>query len=145
MELTKNYYEQITEQIDKETGEVEIIERTVKRKVSKDKFIMLFLKDIRGIIDLSSKAEFKVLLAICEIVKYNSNEVILIKPVKEKIAEMSSVSYGSVQNAISKLRAKDILIRSASSTYILNPKYFFKGEDREKANVIKLTFEYQLH
>jgi len=143
MSETKNYYEQITEVVN-EDGEMEVLSRVVKRKVSRDKFILMYLKDIRGILGLSSKAEFKVLLAICELVRYNTNEVILIKPIKEKIADMSDLSYGGVQNAISQLRKKDVLIRSASSTYILNPKYFFKGEDKERTNVIKLTYEYQL-
>jgi hypothetical protein len=144
MSETKNYYEHITEVVN-EDGEMEMLSRVVKRKVSRDKFIMLYLKDIRGILGLSSKAEFKVLLAICEISGYNTNEVILIKPIKEKIATITDLSYGGVSNAISNLRKKDILIRSASSTYVLNPKYFFKGEDRERANVIRLTYEYQIN
>lgn len=142
--LTKNYYEHVTQTLDEETGEIKELERVVKRKVAKDKFIMFYLKDIKGILGLSSKAEFKVLLAICDFVGYNTNKVILIKPVKEEIAEMSGLSYGSVQNAISQLKKKEILIRSASSTYLLSPKFFFKGEDRERANVIKLTYEYEL-
>jgi hypothetical protein len=144
MAETKNYYEQITEVVN-EDGEIEMLSRVVKRKVSRDKFIMLYLKDIRGILGLSSKAEFKVLLSICEMVGYNTNEIILIKPIKEKIAAATDLSYGGVSNAISNLRKKDVLIRSASSTYVLNPKYFFKGEDRERANVVKLTYEYQIN
>ncbi len=30
--ITKNYYEEVTQTIDKETGELEYVQRTVKRK-----------------------------------------------------------------------------------------------------------------
>ena len=62
--ITKNYYEEVTQVLNKETGELEEVQRTVKRKVSRNQFVMFFFKDIQGLIDLSSKAEFKVLLAI---------------------------------------------------------------------------------
>lgn len=144
-ENAKNYYEEVVQTIDTETGEVEVVERKVKRKVSREKFIMMFLSDIQGIIGLTSKSEFQVLLAITELVSFNTNEVILIKPVKMIIAEKTKLKYDSVKNTISRLHKKEILIRKASSTYVLNPKYFFKGEDTARSSVLKWTIEYVIN
>jgi len=142
--ITKNYYEEVTQTIDKETGELESVQRTVKRKVSRDQFVMFFFKDIQGLIDLSSKAEFKVLLSICEMVGYNTNEVILIKSKKEDITKQTGLSYNSVHNTISRLCKKGILLRRAQALYILNPKFAFKGEEIQRAKKLKLILEYQL-
>jgi hypothetical protein len=142
--MSKNYYEQVESIIDHETGEVTEVKKTVKRRVARDKFIMLYLKDISSIIGLATKSEFKVLMSICNMAKYNSNEVILIKPKKEQIAEETGLNYDNVKNTISRLHKKEILIRTASSTYLLNPKYFFKGEETERAKALKLVFEYTL-
>ncbi len=142
--ITKNYYEEVTQTIDKETGELESVQRTVKRKVSRDQFVMFFFKDIQGLIDLSSRAEFKVLFSICEMVGYNTNEVILIKSKKEIIAKQTGLSYNSVHNTISRLCKKGILLRQAQALYILNPKFAFKGEEIQRAKKLKLILEYQL-
>lgn len=142
--ITKNYYEEVTQTLDKETGELESVQRTVKRKVARDQFVMFFFKDIQGLIDLSSKAEFKVLLSICEMVGYNTNEVILIKSKKEEMAKKTGLSYNSVHNTISRLCKKGILLRQAQSLYILNPKFAFKGEEIQRAKCLKLVLEYQI-
>ena len=142
--ITKNYYEEVTQTLDKETGELEAVQRTVKRKVARDQFVMFFFKDIQGLIDLSSRAEFKVLLAICEMVGYNTNEVILIKSKKEEMAKKTGLSYSSVHNTISRLCKKKVLLRRAQSLYILNPKFAFKGEEIQRAKKLKLVLEYQL-
>ena len=142
--ITKNYYEEVTQTIDKETGELESVQRIVKRKVSRDQFVMFFFKDIQGLIDLSSRAEFKVLFAVCEMVGYNTNEVILIKSKKEEIAKKTGLSYSSVHNTISRLCKKEVLLRQAQALYILNPKFAFKGEEVHRAKRLKLVLEYQL-
>ena len=141
---TKTYYEEIIQTVDKETGEIEVIEKKARRKVSRDKFIMMFLEDIQGVINLTSRAEFKVLIVICELVNYNTNEVILIKRIKEDIAKKISMSPASVANTIVRLAKKKILIKTSSSLYVLNPKYFFKGEEIERGKVLKLVLEYEL-
>lgn len=142
--ITKNYYEEVTQTIDKETGELESVQRIVKRKVSRDQFVMFFFKDIQGLIDLSSRSEFKVLFAVCEMVGYNTNEVILIKSKKEEIAEKTGLTYNSVHNTISRLCKKKVLLRQAQALYILNPKFAFKGEEVHRAKRLKLVLEYQL-
>jgi len=142
--VTKNYYEEVTQTIDKETGELETVRRTVKRKVSRDQFVMFFFRDIQGLIDLSSRAEFKVLLSICEMVGYNTNEVILIKSKKEEIVKKTGLSYSSVHNTISRLCKKKVLLRQAQALYILNPKFAFKGEEIHRAKKLQLVLEYQL-
>ena len=44
---TKNYYEEVTHVLNRETGELEEVTRTVKRRVSRNQFVMFYFKDIQ--------------------------------------------------------------------------------------------------
>jgi DNA-binding MarR family transcriptional regulator len=142
--MAKNIYEEVTQTLDKETGEVETIERKIKRKVKRDLFAMMYVEEIANLISNISPAEMKVLIAIVQRSEYNTNRIFLTKGVKDRIVNDTKLKYSTVHNSVSKLSQKDILIRETTSEYILNPKYFFKGEEVERAKVIKFIIEYRL-
>jgi len=149
--MQKNYYEEVVRTIDKDTGEVVEIQQTVKRKVEKDKFAMMYLKDISGILELNTKGEYKVMLSLVQRSHYNTNEVRIMKDVKLEIAEEVGLSYDSVRKSIINLTRKKIIVRKRDlqnnevrGVYILNPNYFFKGEDVERSKIIKLVLEYEI-
>ena len=148
--MAKNYYEDVTRTIDKDTGEVVEIQQRVKRRVERDKFAMIYLKDISSILDLGTKGEYKVLLALLPRSNYNTNEVRIMKDVKTDIAKETNLSLNSVNKAVKNLNSKEIIIRKKHEgeeirgVYILNPTYFFKGEDMERAKVFKMVLEYEI-
>jgi hypothetical protein len=142
--MTKNIYEEVTQTIDKETGEIEEVKRHVRRKIPRDKFAMIYVEEIVGLLEKTSPSETRVLVAILQDLQYNTNKIFLTKGVKERIATETDLKYGTVQNTIYSLNRKKILIRENSSEYLLNPNYFFKGEEIERAKVLKLVIEYHL-
>lgn len=124
-------------------------DKIIVKKVSADKFIRVYLEDIAGLIRLSD-GEIKMLQAIWEISEYNTNKVVLSSAVKKDIEEKmlalgKAIKIRSMNNIISKLSKRGILIPVPDRTamFILNPKYFWKGEELERGNVFKLTLQYE--
>ena len=149
--VVKTVFEEVTRTIDKNSGEVFDIQHKTIKKLERDKFAMVYLKDISGIIGLNSKGEFKTLLALVARIAYDTNEVRIMLDVKEQIAKETELSLNSIDKAVVNLTAKKILLRKMSSlgkemrgVYILNPKYFFKGEDLERAKIIQIVLQYEL-
>lgn len=124
-------------------------DKIIVKKVSADKFIRVYLEDIAGLIRLSD-GEIKMLQAIWEISEYNTNRVNLSSGVKKDIEEKmlangKAIKIKSMNNIISRLSKRGILIPVPDRTavYILNPKYFWKGEEIERGNTFKLTLQYE--
>lgn len=148
--MGKNYYEETNTTITND-GEVIEVNRKVKKKIDRDKFIMLYLKDMSSVIDLNSKGEFKVLLSIAKISGYNDNEIRLGKDVKMKIAQDTGLAYNYVHNTINRLSKKHMIMKKKAidgsnvrGVYILNPKYFFKGDDISRASLLRMVLEYHI-
>lgn len=134
--------------VDTNTGVLEGTKIIVK-KVNSAKFMRVYLEDIAGLICLSD-GEIKMLQCIWEISEYNTNRVILTSAVKKDIEEKLNkagkpIKIGSMNNIISKLSKRGILIAvpDRAATFILNPKYFWKGEELERGNTFKLTLQYE--
>jgi len=134
--------------LNKETAAIEG-EKIIMKKVSAAKFMRVYLEDIGALVRLSD-GEIKVLQCIWEISEYNTGRVILVSSVKKDIQEKLSkngkpMQMASMNNLISKLAKREILIAvpDRSATYILNPKFFWKGEEIERGNSFKLTVAYQ--
>jgi hypothetical protein len=77
---------------------------------------------------------------------YNTNLVAITKHIKKMISNDMNISESAVSNCIKPLIVKDILLRQGSArsaTYIINPKYYWKGtRDGRKANLkFTLTLE----
>lgn len=146
---TKNYFESVETTIDEE-GNVKELKKTVRRKVERDKFAMMYLKDISKLFEISTKGEYRVLIALVKRSSYNTNEVRVAKDVKEEIAEETGLAYSTVHQSVAKLSKSEIIIRKKKDgkevrgVYILSPKYFFKGEEMERARVVKLVMEYSI-
>lgn len=114
------------------------------RVVERDKFIQVYLEDMKGLLNLTSKTDIRVLISIWEKAQYNSNKIILIKAIKEDIAKEVGYSYQVVVNSISKLSKMDLLLREDTSVYYLNPKFFFKGSHKNRKDCFEFLIKYKL-
>lgn len=147
--MTKHYYEE-SERVITEDGEVKSITIKTRKRVQKDKFVMMYLEDLSGVLDLNTKGDYKVLLSLVSRAGYNTNEVRIQKDVKTEIAEETGLAYSSVNKAVVSLTRKKLIIRKVfqgktiRGIYTLNPKYFFKGSDIERNNVLQAVIEYEL-
>ncbi len=128
----------------------ERVETKIVRKVSPKDFIQVYLEDLSKLFNIGSPTEIKVLISLWKHTSFNKqgealgNKVVLIKSIKASIAEDIGTSIGTIDNAISKLVKKDLLIKTDRSVYLLNPKYFFKGYIPDRINVIRTVIEYQI-
>ena len=141
---TTKIYEEISKVVNHETGLVTEEKVVFKRQVEKERFMLVYLESISGILEINSPIEFKVLLALWEMSEFETNRVILVKPIKQDIAVKLKYGFKTVENAISRLSKKGLLVKKGAGIYFLNPKYFFKGSEIARANAIKIIFDFSL-
>lgn len=155
----------IQEVVNEETGEVSTVVAsheitTQKYYTNTDEFIQVYLKDISGVIRVSSKAEIQVLAHLWKCSNYTENDkengncVVLSAKVIDDIKEETGLTEASIRNLISKLsKPRDygntddttpLLIKHKKfrGTYYLNPTYFFKGKLKDRPKAIRYVIEY---
>lgn len=117
--------------------------KTVKR-VTKDKFLQVYLEDFASLMKINSGAEYKVVLWIGNEMGFNTNEIVLVKAIKERISEDIGINVRTINNAITSLTEKGVLLTNSRSVYMLNPKLFFKGSIEDRNVCLKRIIEYQI-
>lgn len=136
--------EKQTNEIDQETGKVTTVRQEFTKVIERDKFIQVYLEDISGLLRIDSKVYLKILVKVWEQAQYNENRIILIKPIKEDIAEAVGCSTKTVNNGITELVKLKLLLRQDKSVYYLNPKLFFKGSHDRRVKCIQSMVSYKL-
>lgn len=135
----KTVYSHESINTDHTTGEIVSTQKTVVKKVTSREFIKVYTEDISNLHKLSS-LEAGTLHYCFKCCGYD-NKVTLLKEDKEKIALMCNASLDSVYNTISKLNKLGWLKMVSRSRYILNPNYFWKGDETSNSAA---TFEFRL-
>lgn len=127
--------------LDNNTGEVLKFFQT--KKVSVDEFIMVFFSCIPAIMDLRGQT-IKILMCCWKFSTFNplssteGNVVSNNRRFKDFVRQCGlDIKDASIDNAISLLCKKNLLIKICRGEYILNPKFFFKGtiSQRSKLNL----------
>lgn len=137
----KTVREEKTTTIDSETGEILHETKIVaKSKEVEPPFVKLYINDIIKLNDLG-KAESIVLNSLVKNLQYG-NIVVLIKAIKEIIAEETGYSTASIKKAIVNLSKAGILIPKERSVYIVDPKLFARGK-WEDVKKLRMTITYQ--
>lgn len=124
--------------LDKQTGE--IIEWKRTRVVSVDEFIMFFFASMPDLFKLEG-LQLKVLMCCWKASTYNNvetegNIVSNNKLLKDYIHQCGlEISDGAIDVIIHRLAKEHILLKKCRGTYMLNPRYFFKGKLAEKSKL----------
>lgn len=124
--------------LNRHTGEVLEWKRT--KIVNVDEFIMFFFASIPELFQLEG-LHLKVLMCCWKASSYNSvdaegNIVNNNKLLKDYIRQHGlDISDNTIDVIISKLAKKGILIKKCRGSYMLNPRYFFKGRLAEKSKL----------
>lgn len=90
------------------------------------RYVKLYLDDISKIEGLSNNQN-NILLSILKLTEFKTNEVILNKWNREKIARSLDTTDQVIRNAISHLVKKQLLLKLATGVYRLNPYVFGAG------------------
>ena len=116
--------------------------KTVKR-VSKDKFLQVYLEDFGALMKIKEGLEYKIILWIGKEMNYETNEIVLVKAIKERMAADISANIRTINNVISSLTNKNVLISIDRTIFQLNPKLFFKGSIQQREILIR-TVQYEI-
>ena len=136
--LTKT---EITEVLDKETGEI-TIQNTKSQSFLIDKepdYIKLYIEDISRLKDIPAGMN-KVLFEIIKSINYNGI-VMAYMPIKKLMCANMGITISYLNNCISEFHKKGILIRYARGVYIADPNLFAKGTWSNIQN-LRLIIEY---
>ena len=126
--------------VDKNTGE--IIEYRQTKKINLGEFIQVYFASCPQIMQLTG-AFIKVLVCIWKYSTYNPanetegnlicNNLMFKKYCRD---EGLTCSDALIDNAFSKLNKEGIIIKQCRGTYMLNPKYFFKGSFSSRSKIL---------
>lgn len=141
--MGKKVYESTETIINEQTGEVIQTKNVQTRRVRAERFMQVYIKDISSLYSLN-ETHLKVLMELWSLSKFNTNEVFLSKTRKDDIAKRIKKSLSGVNNSISQLCKRGLLLRRARQEYILNPKIFFKGEQIKRGKVIEVFTSYKI-
>lgn len=129
--------------IDTQTGE--LTDYYQLRKVSLDEFIMVFFSSYPELYQLNG-VQLKVLMGCWKYSSYNSTSyaegnIVHNNPTFKELCRQDGLvtSDANIDNAISTLCKKGLLIKRCKGEYILDPRYFFKGKLSDRSR-IKFTF-----
>lgn len=129
--------------VDPETGELLNIEVQTKQHkiVAHDEtdFLQLYYS-LTGLLDQMSLAESKLLFHLCFECD-RENKIALPKKIKEDLAEKSGLHLQTINNCLTSLTGKNILIRVATGLYRINPRYVWKKSQGERDKMLKYVLE----
>lgn len=145
MKKHKNVVYQSEVIVTNEEGELlKTTELKTVRRVTKDKFMQVYLDDFASLMQINSGAEYKVVLWIGNEMGFNTNEIVLVKAIKERISVDTEINIRTINNTITSLTEKGILLSKSRSIYTLNPKLFFKGSLEDRDICLKRVIEYKI-
>lgn len=125
---------------DGETGEITYKEEENTVHIpSEPNFIKMYLEDVLYLTDLP-KGLNPILYAFLKRMSYG-NELVINAALKRQIAKEVDRSVSSVNNAITSLVKGKILKRIDTGYYMINPRFFGKGEWKDIAK-LRMTVEY---
>ena len=131
--------------VNPETGQEEVIRQEFIRVVEQDQFIQAYIDGIKGILNLDRKTDIRVLVALWEMAQWNTNQLILVKPVKRNIAErLGYKSEQIITNSIRNLTKKGILVSEERSVYYIDPELFFKGTRENRKKMIEIVYRIKM-
>ena len=132
---------QITQTIDKNTGEIIEISKTNVFKVDREPdYIKMYISDIIRLNDLPSGTS-AILLELVSQMGYN-NIIPAYKPIKELTAKKLGISLNYLNKAIQTFYEKGLFIRVARGVYMADPDLFARGK-WEDIKELRLVIEYK--
>jgi hypothetical protein len=138
-----SFTKETTHIIDHDGGEILRSEIITRKRVTADKFVQLYLDDFGALMGIEGEGEYRLILWCAKNMNYDTNEVIIVNALKKRIAAECDLSPYTINNAVSALVTKNLLLRKDTSIYMLNPNYFFKGKIDDRAALIR-TVEYYI-
>lgn len=137
----KIFREERTTTVDHQTGEISKEVQILSSKVEQEpRFVKMYIDDVLKLKDVP-KASSDVLSVLLANMSYG-NVVIMIKEIKEIIAQKTGLKPNTVNKSIQNLHKAGILIRKGRSIYVVDPTLFAKGS-WEDISKLRLVIDYK--
>lgn len=137
--------------IDYSSGELITEEIKNIRNVKADAFMQVYLNDLSGLLQITSRKELILLAVLWRHSTFTNgdnlgNIVCVHAEIKNEVFELTNMTDGAIRNSISKFVKKELLIKytKGRGLYYLNPVYFFKGALSLRSKTIKYVLEYKI-
>lgn len=119
--------------------------KSINYKVTKDhdSFFRVYVDHI-AMINRLTHSEIKFLNAIASLVDWDTNKITFGGAINDKIKELAQMGDNVRRHCVSSLAKKNILIREAHVSYMLNPKIFFRGSEIERSKVLQLQYRFEI-
>lgn len=126
--------------IDSQTGEIIEQERVESMAVGKEpNYYKVYINDLANLQGLNPTE--KVVLETLSANMTFDNLIVLIKPIKEKLCQITGKEFETIKKAIQGLTKKKVLLKEERACYRVNPKYVAKGK-WEDIKALRLVVEY---
>lgn len=146
----------VQEYIDPETGEVftgtteEKTFHAFKKVKNYSDFIMVYLNDVSNFLKIENGTQIQLLALIWKESTLNNPEInqgnvmAILKDDKKRWSEQLNCSIRTIDNAISALVDKNLILREGRGKYKLNPVYYFKGSNTDRLKILNLNIKYKV-
>lgn len=125
------------------TGEVVPKRWIDMQPVNGNNFIQMHIDTLAQLTGLTD-AQWRLLSNLTKYVEYNTNQLYLSPVRKNEIAEITGLKYNTINQSVSRLVKKNLLLKISGSSYQMNPTLFFKGEEIEREKYLELTIRYTI-
>lgn len=124
--------------LDPETGEYTTVttSKTYSISTPPENFYMTFIDSVKGLFNLTSAVEIKVMIYFCTLAEYNTGTVYLTSLLRKNMCEELNITSQQITNATRALRKKNLL-SGEKGTYFLNSSIFWKGTTSARRVALK--------
>lgn len=129
--------------LDATTGELVQKVWLTKEVKNTQHFVKLYLEDLASLHHLTH-SDFRTLHSVAEFLEYNTNQFFLNKERREQLAVNAKVKINTINQCISRLTRKNLLIKLSSGLYQMNPKIFFNGDEMARAKYLEVVIRYNI-
>lgn len=129
--------------VDTNTGEIVTKQWLTREAKNTQHFVKLYLEDLTSLYKLPH-SDFRTLYSIAEFIEYNTNEFFLNKERREQLAIKANVKVNTINQCISRLVKKNLLLKIGASNYQMNPKIFFNGEEIQRNKYLEVVLRYNI-
>ena len=130
--------------VDKDTGELLSYEtcKQFTTKVTQDSFYMVYIDSISPLFNLTSASARNLLAWMCSNAEFNTGKIDISSANRKEICSKFNITNATISNNITKLKNLK-LIDGDNGQYIINPKIFWKGDNKARAELLN-TKEMQI-
>lgn len=135
--MAKKLYTSVDTTIDYGTGEIKESTKRMVQTTTVEHFMKVYLNFLTGELNLKDY-EKSFIMELFPRVGYETNKFTLLLDDKQEIATKLGKSVSHINNTITALKKSNVLVVVSRGKYMLNPTYFFRGDEIVRGKVLEV-------